>query len=222
MQKLLYLVFFIFISSQIAASTEDLNSLCQGKEQEVFKFNCSEKGNFPWYADINRQSHATLLNKEGFILVFVSGIEGSENFSVDWKDIDGSKYRLETNLVSIHPKDKQIAIFKVDHPFGGEFAQPKLSFNRIKVNQWILALHIVPETYFQLSKVAEIKKDPGKGIEGFWAPIGLIYKTGQNGAPVYNTLGETIGVVAGSTSENYIWFQPLFSIEPWIKEVISL
>lgn len=229
MKKLFCLFFLVSSLGKLHATSIDLNAICQNKGQEAAEFSYTLKpdnsfASYFWQAKKSTYTRqATLLSSEGYFLLPKHILEDTEKHMICWKDVDGSEYDLEVVLVSEHPTEN-VAILKTDHPFGGQFPKPQLSFNRVKINEWVMVvINELSENkcFFQVGKVTDILKRTGSGPEGFYGFIGLQFRLGQSGCPVYNSQGEMVGFIDGCSNDKCMRFKPFSSIQEWIKDVIG-
>ncbi|MFI0435660.1 MAG: hypothetical protein ACH350_08065 [Parachlamydiaceae bacterium] len=230
MKKIFCLFLLIFSLRQLDATVIDLNQICQNKEHEVAEFYVTDKSDnsFDSYFFGEELStwiyQATLLSSEGYFLVDKDSLENTEQYIIHWKDINGSEYDLNAILVSEHPT-KNVAIVKTDPPFGAQFPQPKLSFNCINKNEWVMV--VINELsegkcYFQLGKVIDVIQTTESDPEALYGIIGLQIRLGQTGCPVYDAQGEVVGFIHGSTENELIALLPFSSIQTWIEDVIGV
>lgn len=223
MKKFILSFFLALIFTQLDAITIDLDALCQGKKQEVVKFEQTEKpGTSKSQSPSTYYCRGALISSEGHIMVS-DYTKDYDNFTITWIDANDFEHVLDAALVSVHPTE-EVVILKVDHPFGGMFPQPKLSFNRLKASDWVLVVTNEIESkecLFQIGKIIKLIMPSRSSFEGLYGKIGLVWRGGQQGAPVYNSQGEMVGIVGGPSDE-LSWIRPFFPIEQWIKETLGL
>ncbi len=222
-------VFFIILSmvfGNVEAASIDLNMIFQGKEQEAIEFYYTDKPVFSFFSESEPTTwitQGTLLSSEGHILIAKHLLKDRNKFLISWKDNDGAIYNLNAIVISEHPTEN-IAILKIDHPYGGKFPQPNFAFKRMKINEWVFV--VINELrkeqcLFQAGKVTDLIKLSSNGYECYFGEIGLEYRAGQVGCPVYNSEGETIGIVAGQLNNDLIYFKPFSTIETWLKNFLG-
>lgn len=226
MKKFIFLFFLCFLVVNAEATIINMKSICESKKTETCQVFCQEKPKDS-YLSWSKTTHSAeckgiLLDKAGHILVPKSCLEKSEIFTVAWSDEKGDLYNMEASLVSQNT-NFNAAILKVNHPHGGLFQEPNRISERIKKDQWVLAVdHRVQklECYFQVAQLVDIMRVPG---EGFYGRIGLTFSSELIGAPVYNFKGYMIGFITGVYPDsNQPTLLPFSYINDWITHCIGV